>query len=464
MNTLEDRLRTDLRAESELIAPDSIRPLSLTGAHGRRPGRLRRRGTWRWPAWATPVAAAAAVAAVIVGTITVSHLVTGGGPANSEPVALSSYSHLPPYYATTVQGNVVSYVYKGSQDSSSVLGRYLKLHATQTGRLVATISPPKPYNDFIVLSGDADGRTYVLAAERYFGFRGPRSPHTGALDAAAPVRFFVLRIDSGGHAHMSDLALPFTILPNEQPSLALSPDGSRLAVAYGGDRRAALVRVVSVATGGVVRQWAWPGVSWTPLINVQGAWTADGRTLVFQQWYVTVGQNKPPGRTTPLDTTPTWLLDTAAPSGAGRGAAKLLLLRYPAGMNGMSQPFITPDGRELIAAAEKSPRRLTGSWLGEFAAYSTRTGALAHTSPRWTREETRTSLADFPRPGVVWSDGSGGTLLVIQPHGGLNRLGVLTGNAFKLTGSHFLPTDQNGYNALQSTLQRAGGIPPSTTW
>jgi hypothetical protein len=47
MTALEDRLRTELRAESQLVAPESIPALSLPGQEGRRLTVLRRRGTRR---------------------------------------------------------------------------------------------------------------------------------------------------------------------------------------------------------------------------------------------------------------------------------------------------------------------------------------------------------------------------------------------------------------------------------
>ena len=36
----------------------------------------------------------------------------------------------------------------GTQYSASVNGRYLKVGSTATGKLLATVFPPKPYNDF----------------------------------------------------------------------------------------------------------------------------------------------------------------------------------------------------------------------------------------------------------------------------------------------------------------------------
>ena len=99
MNALEDRLRTELRAESRLITEKTIPALSLPGQDGQRAaGRgwhapaLVRRGTAprRWPGWLAPVAAAAAVAGVIIASLAVSGLIgrdhAGSGPANSTGV------------------------------------------------------------------------------------------------------------------------------------------------------------------------------------------------------------------------------------------------------------------------------------------------------------------------------------------------------------------------------------------
>ena len=69
MTSLEDRLRTDLRTESELIEPRSIPPLRLPAVAPDPPGALRRTGLRRWPGWVTGLAAAAAVIAVIAGAL-----------------------------------------------------------------------------------------------------------------------------------------------------------------------------------------------------------------------------------------------------------------------------------------------------------------------------------------------------------------------------------------------------------
>jgi hypothetical protein len=90
VNALEDRLRTELRAESQLIAPESIPPLSLPGHDGRRAATRRHGGPRRWPAWVAPLAAAAAVIAVIALAVTVSGAIGSSRPAGHRPAAPAS--------------------------------------------------------------------------------------------------------------------------------------------------------------------------------------------------------------------------------------------------------------------------------------------------------------------------------------------------------------------------------------
>jgi WD40 repeat protein len=466
VNGLEEQLAVELQAESELITPESIKALRLPERGGRGVSPLWRRGARRWPAWVKPAAAAVAVAAVIVGTFVVLPLVSGG-PGQDGAVNQQSSSRLPAYYASTVQGDVARWVSQGTPTSVSVLGRYLKVRATDTGELVTTVSPPGPYNDFMVLTGSGNGRAFVFGAARYFGYLPGSPQRSGALDPSAPVKFVVLRIGADGKARMSALPLPFTLPARSLSSIALSPDGTRLAVASGGDGRAAVIRVVRLSTG-EMREWNWPRVSWTPVIQQQGAWTADGRTLVVQQWYITGPDGKAPQRETPLDTLPAWLLNTTAPSGAGAAAGRLLLLHGPAGMSPPGQPFITPDGSQLIAPVStpvRSAAEMRGRVAAEFAVFSARTGALVRTvAPSvWHRAGEPLRGGD-PSPVVAWSNRSGTELLVIQPHDGLNRLGVLTGGTVRLSGSDLLPSQPGGYAALQSALQHASGIPPGMAW
>src|SRR5207237_1136798 len=84
-----------------------------------------------------------------------------------------------------------------------------------------------------------------------------------------------LRITPSGHTQLSPLSLPGTLTEAQAPTLALSPDGAKLAVAYGGSGKPAVVQVITLATGQMQR-WTSPPPAATPVLGGPGAWTSDG--------------------------------------------------------------------------------------------------------------------------------------------------------------------------------------------
>lgn len=453
MTVLEDRLRSELRAEAELITPESIVPLRLPGGTERTPGVLRRRGPRQWPSWVVPLAAAAAAATVIAGTFAVAHMLLGSGrgPRPEGP----RYAALPASYVYTVQGDIYHYTSHGTQYSAAVSGRYLKVRSTATGRLLATVFPPKPYNNFSMITADARGTVFVLGAMRYWERYANTRPQVARRNQTTPLRFLELQVGPSGRTQISSLSLPVTVTPGQQPSIALSPEGSRLAVAFGGGGAPAQVAVVSLDSGRM-RRWVSPRVSWTPQLNYRGAWTADGRILVLQQWDVVRNPSRPAVlRWHPPVATQVDLIDTLAPGGT-LAAGRLLALRPPAGESVPADVFITPDGTKLIGGTVKSvfpPTR--GPWTGELSVYSTRTGALLQRlAPwKWSGLDARPGLGGSPRELLAWSNASGSRLILLHPLGDLNVLGVLTGRGFSLAAAP-LPR-ASGYQELEYALRTA---------
>jgi hypothetical protein len=453
VTVLEDRLRRELRAESELITPESIVPLRLPGDTELMPGMPRHRGPRQWPSWVIPLAAAAAAAAVIAGTFAVAHMLPGTGP--SPRPAGPKYAALPANYVYTVQGDIYNYKSHGTQYSASVAGRYLKVRSTATGKLLATVVPPKPYNNFSMITADASGTVFVLGAMRYWERYANTRPQVARRNQTTPMRFLEMHIGPSGRTQISSLALPVRVTPGQQPSIALSPEGTRLAVAFGGGGAPAQVAVVSIGSS-QVRRWVSPRVSWTPHLSYQGAWTADGRTLVFQEWDVirnptlqALRQYRPP------TVTSLHLIDTLAPGGT-LAAGRLLVLRPPAGESVPADVFITPDGTKLIGGTGKHdfpPTR--GPWTGELSVYSAQTGALLRRlAPwKWNGLDSRPRHGGSPRELIAWSNASGSRLLVLHPVDDLNILGVLTGRGFSPAGVP-LPRAP-GYQELEYALRTA---------
>ena len=415
MTRLEDRLRADMRAESEQIEPGSIPALQLP-ARAHPPGMQRRRGPRHWPAWVTALAAAAAITVVIAGTFLIAHFASGSRP-NPSATGGPPYSGIPPYYAYAVQGNTYNRASHGTQYSDSVIARYVKIRATASGKVLRTVSPPAPYNAFESFAGAADARTFVFAAQWYIhGQTGV--PRLYKLDQKTPLKFMVLRITPGGHMQLSPLSLPRTLTEAQAPTLALSPDGAKLAVAYGGSGKPAVVQVITLATG-QMRQWTSPPPAQTPVLGGPGAWTSDGRTLALGQMVI---QHSGIIRTTP---TQMRLLDTAAPGGS-LAAGKLVTLH---GAGSFPWPFLTPDGTRLIGetGGASRPRAITES--GALGVYSARTGALLGVTGRWQRHG-RGLLPDRARQAVLWSNPSGSRLIVEMPRGHLNQVGTLIAGTF----------------------------------
>jgi len=433
-----------MRAESEQIEPGSIPALQLP-ARAHPPRRLRRSGPRHWPAWVIALAAAAAVTVVIAGTFLIAHTVSRSGPKPPMAGGLPPYSGIPPYYAYAVQGSIYSRAVHGTQYGDSVIARYVKIRATGSGKVLATVSPPAPYNAFESFTGAADARTFVFAAQWYIhGKLGV--PRLYKRDQKTPLKFMILRITPGGRTQLSPLSLPVTLTEAQAPTLALSPDGAKLAVAYGGSGKPAVVQVITLAAG-QMRQWTSPPPAATPVLGGPGTWTSDGRTLALGQMSI-----QPSGE---IRSTPTQmrLLDTTAPGTSLAAASKLVTVR---GAGRFPWPFITPDGTKLIGEMLHQPARpgrITES--GAFGVYSARTGTLLQVIGRWQRTGPGNILLTHDRQAVVWSSPSGSRLIVERPRGKLNEVGVLTGGKFRPLAHVALAPLRNAINS--GGFQTSGG-------
>jgi hypothetical protein len=415
VTSLEDQFRAEMRAEAEQIEPDSIPLLRLPEQASRPHGTLPRRGLRRWPEWATALAAAAVVAAVIIGVLTIARAIPRPGPNLPATAGPAWYSGIPPYYAYAIQGSTYSRTVHGTQYGDSVVARYVRVRATASGKVLTTVSPPAPYNAFESFTGAASDRTFVFAAQRYSYDSTGNERYK--QDQETPLKFMILRIAPGGRPHLSPLPLPETLTAAQEPTLALSPDGTRLAVAYGGSGKTAFVQVITLATG-QMRQWASPRPAATPVLTGLGAWTADGRVLAVGQMLT-----EPSGviRSSP---TRLRLLDTTAPGTSLAGP--LITLPDASGMSA----FITPDGTELIAEHGGRSAQAGGTTAsGALGVYSARTGTLLRVVGRWqlTGQRARPGRA---RQMVAWSDLSGSRLIVEMPRQESGEVGFLSADTF----------------------------------
>ena len=297
----------------------------------------------------------------------------------------------------------------GKNPGPAVIQRqHAEIRATASGAVLSRVAPPPPYNTFTAVAAGND-HTFVLAAEKWKVTRKDGD----TFYRSAAFRFYLLHLGAGGHVkRLTPLPVPPEPARAEVSGFALTPDGSKLAVALrGGDGGPGPeIQVFSLPTG-AERVWTWPGGG--PITNNAGgvgevlSWAADGNTLAFQQWVA--------GNDIHLR-----LLDTTTPGGNLETASRLLL-RWPGDgatwhyvhgkisnvLFGFSA-IITPDGSKIVTATEDLTKHPLSSALA-FTEFSASTGKVVKVLGRW------------PLPGmdpgqtqdVLWANPSGSTLIVL---------------------------------------------------
>jgi hypothetical protein len=184
-------------------------------------------------------------------------------PPSAAPVAGSSAIPIdvPDYYVAWMQAS----------------SPYLVVGNTLTGQKIATVKAPAGVFLEEVYGAAADDRTFVVTGHRLHG-----------TDAGATV-WYRLRIAPGSStpARLTPLPMP---VRQSYAGVALSPDGTKVAVALPGT--SAALRVYSTATGALLREWSTkaPGELMAAKVPTGGSrqytalvlrWSADGRQLAF---------------------------------------------------------------------------------------------------------------------------------------------------------------------------------------
>ena len=297
MITTEDRARAAMRAIGDTVR--DVPPLQLPsaldlpaaadevqfGGHGtrrlgryrlglRRPGGADRPGSpgpdRRWPSKLAPIAAAVTVAAVAIALVTIKDFPNGRVAAPSP----STTSAAPVGTSVTIPGVPEYYVAWMQADTP-----YLVVGETATGRQVGEVAEPHGVYLEEIYGAAADDRTFIAMADR---LRGP--------DEGTAV-WYLLRIDPGGRTPARLTQVPIPVRQNPA-GVAMSPDGTKLAVALAGSP--ATVRIYSIATGQVLRTWSatvpgsvavesWAASGGSSQFTAARVlrWSSDGRQLAF---------------------------------------------------------------------------------------------------------------------------------------------------------------------------------------
>jgi hypothetical protein len=395
MNSIEDRIAAATRAAAQTVTPSSVPPLSLPAARGRR--------GWRWRGLA-PVMAAVVVVVIILAAVVGRDVLSTGkaapGPPAASPssvAALVRSGQIPAFYVLLT---------RSSQPGAGPVAAVV--HATATGRALATVKPTTG-RTIVAASLAADDRTFVLDEE----------PWTAQGRAGqAPGTLVLVRLTSSGQAGS---VTPLRMNVPDGASLygmALSPDGSRIALLTNHDGSASQVTVVTLA-GGASRSWSGPGNIGFLYDRAALSWTADQTRLAF-----TAESGPAAGEVRVLDlnrTSGSLLGDSTAVVSPGQQTA-------PDGtrVTWQGDAIITPDGATVVTGAPSislasgpgKSRDTTG-----FAEFSARTGKVTRVIV------PSTAGLRHPR-AVLWSDRTGRVLIVEAEFSDSLRVGVLIGNKF----------------------------------
>jgi len=390
VNTLEDRVRTATQAIAGTVAPGSAPPLRLPAgpAPRRAPGRIR-----RWAHWLTPAAAALAVTAVVLGTLALQRG-QGGLPDSPGPLP----GGLPRYYAALVQEPSGPW--------------WAQVRTTVTGKVLATVRPPLPYTRFSEVAATPDDHTFVLAG-------------IGPQGQPSVTQLYALRVNPAtGGVRLSRLPIPLIPERWRVNALAVSPDGTRLAVALepGGAQRPRL-QLYSMTSGARLREWGVntgrPGAA--PVVGFM-SWAADGRTLEYSY---------------PVRGNGAALLDVTRPGTNLLGNSTIV--QFPKWADLTYNLTMTAGGRLIASAAyiTRGNGTVTGWLAGEFSA---RTGKAVHVFYRRSFPGGHPSFG----PGTVWWASPSGRVLIASPaRHGLGPDQAYTGLGV-FTGHRYIPLPWNG--------------------
>ena len=430
MTAVEDRTRAAMDAITGLV--ERVPPLPLPPPPSAVSGRPRRMPLprRRWGSWLAPVTAAAAVVAVAIALVVVRDLPGAQPTPTPRPVT-----------ATGIPGYAVA-LNQSWTDTTTPVG--LALTATLTGQKLFTLQPPRGLS-FAGITGAADDRTFVADAHR--------DPYGVGGSAGRSRAWYLVRIvGAGSRASLTirKLPIPTTPVGTGISAIALSPDGTMLAVASeavsDNPDEQQLLRVYSVATGAVLHTWSSPADRYPPIegSHFYGgdptstvAWVGD-RAVAFNQ-----GTRAKSGGVT-LEVK---LIDLSRPDGDLLGSSRTAAVLPAPSLQGSRAPFgcswfwgdvmVTGDGKSYVCGGSGTSdaqlpklyclKQPTWNTLG-FAAISLSTGRLTGILSGY-RTGCHGNVTAYP----VWVNATGSVVIGYMIFGDRTsaRFGVFTAGAFR---------------------------------
>jgi hypothetical protein len=419
--SVEDRVRAATRARTALVS--DVRPLDLPAVPGHAPP-----GRHRWVAWAAPAAAAVAVAAIAVSLATLRPM-PNAPAAPTAPTASAVSGTLPEYYAALDNPSGPITQILGGQQQTPVS---VRVGDDRTGKLVATVKPPAG-ETFTGLTGAADDRTFVVAAERF--------PVEPGLATANPVAWYLVRLTPGRAYPVTLTRLPIPGEPagSQVSAIALAPGGRELAVMFqrnvwSGKTGPLMVRLYSLATGSAVRTWTvdtkgFPaGFGWYfgRYSNTALTWLGGGRTLAVT-YGINGGGNGPPIGSATFSNVTIRAIAADSPSGKLLARSKVIF-RLPNGAY-CNTVQLTSDAKTVLCGKYGgNTEKRSAAYAPMFVAYSVATGKSRLLYQ--LKGAYQLGLGD-----VLWASPTGSTLLgAVYAEKTWPRLGAKPGPVYQAVG------------------------------
>jgi hypothetical protein len=410
VTAVEDRTRAAMDAVTGLV--ERVPPLTLPPPPGavsrRRRGRVpfpRR----RWGSWLAPVTAAAAVVAIAIALVAVRDMPDGAPTPPPGPVVAAT--GLPAYNVTLDQP---------VEDTTTPVG--LVLADTLTGKKLFTLQPPRGLS-FAGITGAADDRTFVADAHL--------DPYGDRGSAGRSRTWYLVRIVGAGSRAsltMRRLPIPPTPVGTGIAAIALSPDGTKLAVAServsDDPHEQQLLRVYSVATGTVLHTWSSSADQYPPL-EVGEYWGGDpNSTLVWVGERALAFNEGAPVKSG--ETLEVKVLDLSRPDGDILGSSRTAAILPATNREGKAAPFgcnwfwgdvmITGNGKSYVCGGSGTSsaqlpklyclKRPTWNVLG-FAGISLTTGKPTGILSGYRTGCSGYTVIDYP----VWVNATGSMVI-----------------------------------------------------
>ena len=375
MPSIDNLLRDELKRVTDTVQPGQLRPLWIPA-----PGH-------RWRRRLLPLAAAAAVIAVAVSAVLVA-----GPKLTPVPAAAPVTAAVPRHYLT--------FTFVPDKQFHDLPVTEAVIRDTASGKITGTVKiTTKSFPASVAADAASDGRSFILAIAE----NAPKDEY----------RFFRLPVSASGKpGHLTEFPAYPVPVNAYLAGIALSPDGTRLAVSFSYGLGATnsgpakymvgAVEVINLVTG-TVRTWTATMQQGHWYQPGQPSW-ADGNRMIAFTWQQAKSMSN-----NAMTMEGVRLLDTTAP---GNNLADARMIMPKKAVSGtINSVLITPDGRDVLVATSRNSH---GTVLVQISEVPTAGAGPVRVLRTETARATATTQGTLSASGQVLSLAPGGRYALVQ--------------------------------------------------